>query len=73
MTYGRNMAIGIALFGIPPLAAIGLVLLLNGLDADAGLTAAAFTVVSVAIGAAIGSFADRLPGARPVRNSQSDH
>lgn len=64
MTYSRNMAIRIALFGIPPAAAVGLVFLLNALNANAEITVAAFTVVAAAIGAAIGYFADRIPGAQ---------
>jgi hypothetical protein len=61
------MAIRIALFGIPPVAVIGLVFLLNGLNASAGVAFTAFTVVAVAIGAAIGYFVDRMPGARTGR------
>jgi uncharacterized membrane protein YccC len=63
------MAIRIALFGIPPVAVVGLVLLLNGLNASAGIVFAAFTVVAVAIGAAIGCFVDRLPGAQQSRGA----
>jgi len=65
MIYSRTMAIRIALFAVPSVAAVGLVLLLNGVNASAEITVAAFTVVSAAIGAAIGRFADRLPGAEP--------
>lgn len=64
MTYSRNMAIRIALFGIPAVAVIGLVLLLDSLNASAGIAFAAFTVVAVATGVAIGYFVDRLPGAQ---------
>jgi hypothetical protein len=55
------MAIRIALFAIPAIAIAGLVLLLNGLDASAGIAVAAFGLVAVATGAALGYFADRLP------------
>ena len=55
------MAIRIALFAIPTAAVAGLVLLLNGLDADAGIAVAALGVVAVLSGAALGYFADRLP------------
>jgi hypothetical protein len=44
---------------------------LNGLNASAGITVVAFTVVAVAIGAAIGCFADRLPGARQDREAHT--
>jgi hypothetical protein len=37
------------------------VLLLNGLDASAGIAVAAFGLVAVATGTALGYFADRLP------------
>jgi hypothetical protein len=62
MNYSRTMAIRIALFGIPAAAAVGLVSLLNALDASAGIAVVAYTAVAVAIGAAIGYFLDRLPG-----------
>ena len=65
MTYSRNMAIRIALFGIPAAAVVGLVFLFDRLNASDGIAFAAFTAVAVATGAAIGCFADRLPGARP--------
>ena len=55
------MAIRIALFAVPAIAVAGLVLLLNGLDASAGIAVAAFGVVAVATGTALGYFADRLP------------
>ena len=55
------MAIRIAQFAVPVIAVAGLVLLLNGLDASAGIAVAAFGVVVVATGATLGYFADRLP------------
>jgi hypothetical protein len=55
------MAIRIALFTVPAVAVAGLVLLLNGLGASAGIAVAAFGLVAVATGVALGYFADRLP------------
>ncbi len=55
------MAIRIGIFGIPTAAVVGLVLLLNGLNAGAGIAAAALGFVAVASGTALGYFADRLP------------
>jgi hypothetical protein len=55
------MALRIALFAVPMAAAAGLVLLLNALDAQVGIAVAAFGLVAVASGAALGYFADRLP------------
>ena len=55
------MAIRISLFAVPAVAVTGLVLLLNGLDASAGIAVAAFGLVAVATGSAVGYFADRLP------------
>lgn len=54
------MAIRVALFAIPAVAVAGLVLLLNSLDASAGIAVAAFGLVAVATGTALGYFADRL-------------
>jgi len=71
MTYSRNVAIRIALFAVPPVVAVGLVLLLNSTNASAEITVAAFTIVSATIGAAIGCFADRLPGAEPSHKAHS--
>jgi hypothetical protein len=65
------MAIRIALIAVPPIAAIGLVLPLNAVNASAEITVAAFTVVSAAIGAVIGCFADRLPGAQKGRETHT--
>lgn len=61
MIYTLAMAIRIALFAVPAIAMAGLVLLLNGLDAGAGIAVAAFGLVAVATGATLGYFADRLP------------
>lgn len=55
------MPVRIALFALPTAVVAGLVLLLNGLDAGAGIAVAALGVVAVLSGAAIGYFADRLP------------
>lgn len=73
MNYSRNMALYIALFGIPAVAVVGLVFLLDSTNASAGITVAAFTVVSATIGAAIGRFSDRLPGAEPNRKAPHRH
>jgi len=67
--YTGAMAIRIAIFAIPTVAVVGLVLLLNGLDAGAGIAAAALGVVAVASGAALGYFADRLPELRRARRA----
>lgn len=69
MIYTLTMAIRIALFAIPAVAVAGLVLLLNGLDASAGIAAAAFGLVAVATGTALGYFADRLPELPQARRS----
>jgi energy-converting hydrogenase Eha subunit A len=55
------MAIRVAIFAIPTVAVIGVVLLLNGLDAGTGIAVAALGSVAVLSGAAMGYFADRLP------------
>lgn len=55
------MAIRVALFVVPSAVVAGLVLLLNQLDASAGIAVAAFGLVAVTSGAALGYFADRLP------------
>jgi hypothetical protein len=65
--YILAMAIRVALFAIPAIAVAGLVLLLNGLDASAGISVAAFGLVAVATGTALGYFADRLPELRQAR------
>ncbi|HET7177388.1 MAG TPA: hypothetical protein VFI63_01735 [Solirubrobacterales bacterium] len=61
MIYTGPMAIRLAIFAVPTVAVVGLVLLLNGLDASAGIATAALGVVAVASGATLGYFADRLP------------
>lgn len=55
------MAMRIALFVVPAVAVAGLVLLLNGVDASAGIAVAAFGLAAVLSGAALGYFADRFP------------
>jgi len=55
------MAMRVALCAVPAIAVAGLVLLLNGLDVSAGIAVAAFGLVAVATGSALGYFADRLP------------
>lgn len=72
MIYGRNMAIRIALFGIPTVAVVGLTLLVNSLNASAGIAFAVFAVLAAATGFAIGYFVDRLPGAER-RKAQASH
>jgi hypothetical protein len=68
MTYPRNMARRIAVFGIPALAVVVLVFLLNKLEASPGLAVAAYALVAVATGAIIGYFADRLLEPKLPRN-----
>ncbi len=70
------MVLRIALFAVPMAAVAGLVLLLNALDAQTGVAVAAFGLVAVASGAALGYFADRLPElpwARHGRHSTAAH
>jgi cyanate permease len=70
------MVLRIALFAIPMAAISGLVPLLNALDAQVGVAVAAFGLVAVASGIALGCFADRLPelpGARHGRHEAGDH
>jgi len=55
------VAIRFALLAVPAAAVTGLVLFLNGVDANAGIAAAAFGVLAVVSGAMLGYFADRLP------------
>lgn len=61
MIYTGLMALRIALVGLPLAAVVVLVLLLNGLDAGAGVAVATLGLVAVASGAALGYFANRLP------------
>jgi len=55
------MAIRIGIVAMPIVVVVGLVLLLNDLNADIGIAVAALGAVAVASGAALGYFADRLP------------
>ena len=50
--YTLAMAIRVSLFAVPAVVVTGLVLLLNGLDASAGIAVAAFGLVAVATGSA---------------------
>lgn len=61
MIYTAPMAIRIALVALPVGAVVGLVLLLNELNAGAGVAIAALGLLAVAGGATLGYFADRLP------------
>ncbi len=61
------MVLRIALAGLPLSAVVVLVLLLNSLDASAGIAVAALGFVAVASGAALGYFADRLPELPKIR------
>lgn len=63
------MAIRIALFTVPAVAVVGLVLFLNGVDAGAGIAVAALGFLAVATGATLGYFADRLPELPGARRS----
>jgi hypothetical protein len=68
------MFLRIGLFVVPAVAAVGLVLLLNGLGAGAGVAVLALGLLAVASGVALGYFADRLPELPTVRrrhNAQS--
>jgi hypothetical protein len=68
MTYARSMALRIAAFGIPTLAVVGLVLLLNTFEASPGTAVAAYAGIGALSGVTIGYFADRLLGQPPKRN-----
>lgn len=61
MIYTGYMTVRIALFAIPVASVVGLVLLLNGVGAGAGVAAAALGLIAVSGGATLGYFADRLP------------
>lgn len=61
MIYTGHMAMRIALFAVPAVLAVGMVLLLNSLGAGAGVATAALGLVAVASGGMLGFFADRLP------------
>jgi len=62
MIYARSMALRIAVFGFPVLVVVGLVLLLNSLEASPGVAVAAYAIVAGSSGVTIGYFADRLLG-----------
>jgi drug/metabolite transporter (DMT)-like permease len=55
------MATRIGLVGVPIAAVIGMVLLLNALDASVGIAGAVLGLVAVVSGATFGYFSDRLP------------
>lgn len=61
MIYTGYMTTRIALFAILVASVVGLVFLLNGVGAGAGIAAAALGLVAVSGGAALGYFSDRLP------------
>jgi len=67
--YTGPMAIRLAIFAVPTAAVVGLVLLLNGLDASAGIAVAALGVVAVVGGAVLGYFADHLPELQRTRRA----
>jgi hypothetical protein len=67
--YTLTMALRIALFAVSAMAVAGLVLLLNGLAASAGIAVTAFGLVAVATGTALGYFSDRLPELPQARRS----
>jgi hypothetical protein len=67
------MVLRIALFAVPMAAVAGLVLLLNALNAEAGVAVAALGVVAVASGSALGYFADRLPELPWARHGAAAH
>ena len=51
----------LALFVVPAAVSVGLVLLLNGVGASAGVAVISLGLVAVLSGAALGYFADQLP------------
>lgn len=55
------MTIRLALFGAPTAAIVAIVLVLNAVDASAGIAVAALGLVAVASGLAFAYFVDRLP------------
>lgn len=69
MSYARTMALRITVFGVPFFAVVGLVFLLNSLEASPGVAVAAYAVIAIVTGATIGYFADRLLGGPPERPS----
>ena len=69
MIYTDLMVLRIFFIAVPVAAVIGLVLLLNGLDAGAGIAAAALSTVAVVSGTFVGYFADRLPALPRTRHA----
>jgi hypothetical protein len=63
------MALRLFFIVVPVAAVVGLVLLLNGLDASAGIAAAVLGTVAVVSGAFVGYFADRLPALPRTRHA----
>lgn len=61
MIYTQDMVRWIAIFGLPLAVVVGLVELLNWLDAEPGSAVAALGLAAVIGGATLGYFADRLP------------
>ena len=72
MIYTALMALRIMLVVLPLAAVAALVLLLNSLNAGAGIAVAALGLVAVAGGAALGYFADRLPEIRKIGRRHPD-
>ena len=70
MTYTDSMAFRVALFTLPAAAVVGLVVLLNRLDASTGVAVASLGLIGVLTGAAMGYRADRLPGLRSRRHDR---
>jgi hypothetical protein len=66
------MALRLALLGFPFAAVTALVILLNSIDAGAGIAVAALGLVAVSGGAALGYFADRLPDFPRARRHDHD-
>jgi hypothetical protein len=65
------MSFRIALLAGPIAAVVALVLLINGLDASAGIAVVALGLVAVIGGATVGYFAHRLPELPRTRRPQS--
>lgn len=72
MIYTALMTLRIMLVIVPVAAVAALVLLLNSLDAGAGIAVAALGIVAVSGGAALGYFADRLPEIRKTGRRHPD-
>ena len=68
--YTQHMVIRIGLSATPFAVVAGLVVLLNGVHAGAGIAVASFGLVAVVTGATLGYFADRLDGSRRSRRPQ---